>query len=378
MPSPSPLVYWDAFGFAEAGGIRRYSEQLEAGLVLEGCRPLRLTRTGQTPTAPAARLRQKFTASKLLWPDLAFQQALGHAGGKPFVFHGLANCNLPFFLKKTPPHARFVLTLHDLIPLLPGSGVSWAYQAQFRALLPRALERATQILCVSAWTREQLLERYPSVASKSVVLVHGLSLPEVCRPVEPQLEDEKVRLLCVTRSEPYKRLPWLLAMIAALPANFELHLVCDARGLALVRQTAAAELAQAKIRLYSGLSEFALQQLYAQAHLYVQPSLYEGYCLPAFEALAQHTPVLYQKGHALDGLLAETVARGVEVGAGLDAWLAEVRALSGFKTKPQFKSAVEAFLQAQPSWQETARAVKEVYNTSICDSEGQAWATRRP
>ena len=65
---------------------------------------------------------------------------------RPSLFHAVSNFNLP--LKQTPG-VPYVLTVHDLVPLLLPETVSTAFRWQFRLWLARSLEVAQQVIAVT-------------------------------------------------------------------------------------------------------------------------------------------------------------------------------------------------------------------------------------
>jgi glycosyltransferase involved in cell wall biosynthesis len=118
-------------------------------------------------------------------------------------------------------------------------------------------------------------------------------------------EDEAAaRLRIVTTSSsdvPLKGLRHLLSAFEALIPDWpELELVVVGKPReGPVRERARKLEAQGHLRFVSGLSTADLADLYASATLCVTPSLYEGFGLPAIEAMACGTPVVVTDGGAL-------------------------------------------------------------------------------
>ena len=60
------------------------------------------------------------------------------------------------------------------------------------------------------------------------------------------------------------------------------------------------------VRFLSGVTDQAIVELYAQAELAVVPSLYEGFSLPAVEAMACGVPLVATTGGALPEVAGRT------------------------------------------------------------------------
>jgi glycosyltransferase involved in cell wall biosynthesis len=93
------------------------------------------------------------------------------AGSQARLFHALGNFNLP--LVRVPGKA-YVVTVHDLLPLTMRETVSTAFRWQFRLWLARSLTIADRVICVSAYTEDALLARFPEVAGRTQVVHNGV------------------------------------------------------------------------------------------------------------------------------------------------------------------------------------------------------------
>ncbi|HEY6793989.1 MAG TPA: glycosyltransferase family 4 protein [Kineosporiaceae bacterium] len=148
---------------------------------------------------------------------------------------------------------------------------------------------------------------------------------------------------------------------AAHPPAFELVVV----GTAGERTRQAIERAGLtdRVRFVSGLPDEELARLIASAQLLAVPSLYEGFSLPAVEAMACGTPVVASAVGALPELVGDGAERGLLVPPGDVQALAE--ALGRMLLDPQRcaaageagrRLAVETY-----SWSAVARATAAVY-----------------
>jgi len=134
------------------------------------------------------------------------------------------------------------------------------------------------------------------------------------------------------------------------------------------------------VHFASGLTDADIAELMASAEVACVPSLYEGFSLPAVEAMASGTALV-----ASDvGALAEVVGRdgkaGILVPAGDVDALTE--AISGLLADPARRAAVgsagRARVEERFSWTATAQATVEVYRQAIAEAAGARDADQQP
>jgi glycosyltransferase involved in cell wall biosynthesis len=215
----------------------------------------------------------------------------------------------------------------------------------FKLLVPRAARNARRVLVVSERTKRDLIELYGLPEERIVVTPNG---------VDPIFTPGPARngsyLLFVgaiqARKDP------LAALEAAREAGLPLVVVGPEREPDLVRALLAGG---ADLRGYVPTEE--LVELYRGAAALVFPSRYEGFGLPALEAMACGTPVV------------ATPDPGVREVAG-DAALYANRSRLGETVRravAERERLVAAGLERARgfSWAETARRTLEVYREAI-------------
>jgi glycosyltransferase involved in cell wall biosynthesis len=232
------------------------------------------------------------------------------------VFHAVGNVDLPLL---RIPGMPFVLTVHDLIPLTSPRTVSWAFHWQFRLWLARSLRVADHVVCVSAWTREQLLLRHPELDPARVSVVHnGVD------HVQPRALDAVSQAWLRSLGLPER---WIL-FAGALDARKNLELVLEALGRlgpraptlvlagqrwsgsgAIERRIGVLRAAGVDIRPLGFLAEPLLWGLMAAAPVFVFPSRDEGFGLPPLEAMALGTPVVVSTAAALPEVCGEAAVQ---------------------------------------------------------------------
>lgn len=237
---------------------------------------------------------------------------------KPTLFHATANFNLP--LTRTPG-VPYVLTVHDLVPLLLPETVSTSFRWQFRLWLARSLEVAQQVVCVSETTRASLLQRFDVPSARVSVVPHGLDHVDRVPPADPI------------------SLQWLDAL--GLPSTFALYAgALDARknvelvvraverlfeqgtrvtlvlagqrwfgASGIEREISRARDRGVDVRPLGYLPESLFYALMKRAAVFVFPSRYEGFGLPPLEAMHLGVPTIISNVGALPEVCGDGAAQ---------------------------------------------------------------------
>ena len=194
------------------------------------------------------------------------------------------------------PAVRSIVLAHDLIPLrFPRPGPLLAYHL---AYVPLVLHQAERVLCNSEATAREV-HRWLRVPQRKLVVVRLGFDPGQLRPLHLPRQPF---FLVLGRHDYHKNLPRLLKAFAQL-ANPDptLKLVGSFHGrLTAKLRRLAAELGiarQCQWIPWVGNAERRLLLNTTQA--LVMPSLWEGFGLPALEAMACGTPVIAGRAGAL-------------------------------------------------------------------------------
>jgi glycosyltransferase involved in cell wall biosynthesis len=258
---------------------------------------------------------------------------------------------------------RRVVTVHDAIPLATPEVQPLATRLIFRTLVPWSRWSADAILTVSQHAAADLRKYARLPAHKLHVTPNGAYPPPTLRPDEIELELHKLGLerpffLYVGALTPRKNLSRVLGAFAQFRAEF------PKPRLAIVGPVTwgGEEVTQRKtegVTLTGYVSERALHALYYSATALVFPSLYEGFGLPALEAMHHGTPVIAANTSSFPevmgnvGLLVDPTSEEAIAEALRRYWasptLREEQRQLGLERAKQF------------SWEQTARKTLDVY-----------------
>lgn len=222
-----------------------------------------------------------------------------------------------------------VLTVHDVAHIRHPEWYSTAFSRWYRWLLPRLARRVRHIITVSRFSAQQITEALGLPEDRVSPIPLGVS-PVFGTMTQPDVSQALCRLkidrpyvLAVGALSPRKNLQRLVAawMSSRLATDTALVIV-GTSGLAFAAQTTGLPDSSSVIRV-SGVTDCELAALYNGATVFAFPSLYEGFGLPALEAMACGTPVVCSNSTSLpevvgdaailvDPFRCESIAQGLE------------------------------------------------------------------
>jgi glycosyltransferase involved in cell wall biosynthesis len=207
-----------------------------------------------------------------------------------------------------------VTTVHDLSFFALPEDFAWLDGVRRRLTVAASMRASARVIAVSDFTRREIAARFPSAAGRVATIPHGAD-DDLPRP--PPRDEARARLglrgpLVLTVGTVFgrRRLPVLLRAISRLRARFpglRLDVVGDVRahppfdGPALARTLGL----EGCVSFSGFVDEAGLADRYASAEAAVFLSAYEGFGLPALEAMARGVPVVVSDRPALNEIFGE-------------------------------------------------------------------------
>jgi glycosyltransferase involved in cell wall biosynthesis len=185
----------------------------------------------------------------------------------------------------------------------------------FLHMQKKVVKDLDHIVTVSAHSRRDIARDFP-VSESDIDLIHCGIDTEEFRPL-PDVAKIPFRIVCTASADqPLKGLKYLLKAVASLRARYpQLTLLVVGKPKpggyteGLIQRLAIGDIVQ----FVSGISTEQLVRHYNEAEIVVCPSLYEGFGLPAGEAMSCGTAVISSDGGALPEVVGDA---GLVVKAG--------------------------------------------------------------
>ena len=231
---------------------------------------------------------------------------------KPDVFHA------PHYVLPTLMPGRTMVTIHDCIHLMfPEYLPCRMAKVYARAAMYSATRRASRILTVSESSKRDILRFFPVDPGKITVIYNAIDERFRIQPAEDatarvreryQLADPFV--LYVGNVKPHKNVERLIEAFALVlrrwPGTLTLLIIGEAiSSFPTLRRAVHRHQLHGRVRFLGFVPEDTLSVLYRLAGVFVFPSLYEGFGLPALEAMACGTPVVASNVSSLPEVLDE-------------------------------------------------------------------------
>ena len=318
--------------------------------------------TRVVPGVGGSRLRR--VAAETSWARRAFRGAdlVHHAGGT------------------APVGGRrpYVLTLHDLQPLQPdedrihegGATHGRIKRAYLQAMVPRSVQGARTVVVPSGFVRDTVLDATDLDPARVVTVHHGVEAAAAATPVDEVsqrygLDGPVVLYPAITY--PHKDHATLVEAFARVLVDHPTALlVLTGRG-----DAAEADLRQridrlgivGRVRRTDRIPAADLAGLYGLASVVAVPSRYEGFGLPAMEAMAHGAPVVAAAATALPEVVGDA---GLLVPPGdVEAWAEAVGALLGDPVRRQALAEAGRARAAGFGRRANAAALVDVYRRAL-------------
>jgi glycosyltransferase involved in cell wall biosynthesis len=267
-----------------------------------------------------------------------------------------------------------VVTIHDLTPVIHPETHSLKVRMSIIPFLRRTVRQATRIVADSQATAEDIRRHFPRSAEKIHVIHPGIDSEFVPGDEAAALETRNELgfpegyILSAGTLEPRKNIGFLLDAWEALRANDP-----NAPGLVLAGGYGwrSRDLLEriAKLQRTSGLvyldrvDRARLVKVFQAASVFVLPSLYEGFGLPAAEAMSCAVPTIVTNTSSLPEVVGD---------AGLTVEINDVEGLAGaLRRLTQDKSLaadIGSRCRARASrfdWNQAAEQIEQVFREAL-------------
>lgn len=190
-----------------------------------------------------------------------------------------------------------IVTVHDLAHLEHPTWYDWKFAQFYRWLLPRLLNQVAYIITVSEFSKNRIIEWFGLPSDRVVVTPLGVdeiffsSLPyERIRDTLSRYELKMPYFITVSAISERKNLKRILKAWEIANLNGVELVVVGAKGLAFAGKADIPS--NPSVRHIGYVPDEDLVALYSGAMGALYLSLYEGFGLPALEAMASGTPLL--------------------------------------------------------------------------------------
>lgn len=198
----------------------------------------------------------------------------------------------------------FVFMIHDLIPIRFREETTLAKRIYFATFVRSACRRARRILTVSEYSRREIVA-WSGVAPEKVVNV-SVGVASNFSPEGVRKELDRPYFFFVGNHKPHKNLNRVIEAYAGSGLSPAVALaVTGTPGAEMQRFVASLGVAESVI-FVGEIPEAELAAWYRGAVALVFPTLYEGFGLPALEAMACGTPVITSFTTSLPEVVGDT------------------------------------------------------------------------
>ncbi len=197
----------------------------------------------------------------------------------------------------------FIMTVHDLNYLVVPDNSSVMRRMYYRTIVRSGCRRAARVLTVSEFSRGQIGEWTGLPDERIVKVYNGVST--VFQPHGPVYERDFRYFLYVGLRGAHKNLPRMIQAFARARISSDIRLVLTGAPDAGLRALAAAEGCDSRLEFLGSVSDEDLARAYRGAIALLMPSPYEGFGLPALEAIACGTPTMASRVGGLEEICGE-------------------------------------------------------------------------
>lgn len=272
-----------------------------------------------------------------------------------------------------PRRARpCVLTLHDLQPLERRATHGRVKRAYLGLAVPRSVAAARVVVVPSRFVRDAVVDRFGTDPSKVHVVPHGISAPAPLP--ERAVEDVRRRhrldgavVLYPAITYPHKNHAVLVDAFATVLRRHPAAVLLLTGGAGGEEEAVLQQVARlgigGSVRRLGRVPGLELEALYQAATVVAVPSRYEGFGLPAAEAMARGRPLVAARATALPEVVGDA---GVLVDPDdVEGWAAAVERLLDDAEERARRTAAGRARVAAFSWSANATGLLAAYHQAL-------------
>lgn len=236
----------------------------------------------------------------------------------------------------------------------------------FLLMQKKVAQRLDNVVTVSARSQQDIGKAF-EIKSEQISLVYNGIDTEEFRPL-PEVSPKPFRIMATASADaPLKGVRFLLEAVAALRncyPELELLLVGKPKPGGDTEKLIERLQLSSILRFVSGISTEQLVQHYAEAEVVVVPSVYEGFGLPAGEAMACGRPVVSTDGGALPEVVGDAgIQVPVKDSQALASAISEL--LENKERREQLGAAGRRRIEQLFCWTRAAEQMSDYYETVL-------------
>lgn len=245
-----------------------------------------------------------------------------------------------------------------------GKGQRWLINRwySFLAMQQSVVQKLNHVITVSQQSQRDIAQAFDRPTEKIHVIANGIDTT-IFKPIDTLVRIPFRLITTASSDQPLKGLSILLRAIAGLRNEFpalQLVVIGKLKENGETEKELQALALHEAVQFKSGISTQALVEEYAQASIAIVPSLYEGFGLPAAEAMACATPLICSDGGALPEVVGNA-ARLVRAGNVDDMQIALRELLTDAKACEQLATQGRLHILQQLSWDCVGKKMERFY-----------------